>query len=299
MLEFVAAVTQPGTPGFVPPAERHRGVRQRRHAVGRAAHVRPGRLRARPREGARPAAPRVEDATALRGCAGGRREGARSVGREGHRRARDGDPRRNHHRRVRADRVRVDRERKHPRFGRPYTELAYQPMLELLAYLRENGFETYIVSGGGIEFMRPWTERVYGIPPEHVVGSSIATEFGLRPTASPSWSCACRRSTSSTTRPASRSGSRSSSAAARSSRSGTPTATSRCSSGRRRGAAGASWASSTTPMPSANGHMIGSRPVGQLDKALDEANARGWTVGRSMTARLEATSVRLRIAGRN
>ena len=92
---------------------------------------------------------------------------------------------------------------KHPRFGRLYTELAYQPMLELLAYLREHGFTTYIVSGGGIEFMRPWTERVYGIPPEHVVGSSITTEFGLRPTVRPSW-CACRRSTSSTTRPASR-----------------------------------------------------------------------------------------------
>jgi phosphoserine phosphatase len=74
---------------------------------------------------------------------------------------------------------------KHPRFGRPYTELAYQPMLELLAYLREKGFETYIVSGGGIEFMRPWTERVYGIPPEHVIGSSIVTEFRLRPDGKP------------------------------------------------------------------------------------------------------------------
>jgi phosphoglycolate phosphatase-like HAD superfamily hydrolase len=61
---------------------------------------------------------------------------------------------------------------RHPRFRRPYTELVYQPMLELLAYLRANGFKTFIVSGGGIEFMRPWTERVYGIPPEQVVGSS-------------------------------------------------------------------------------------------------------------------------------
>jgi hypothetical protein len=56
------------------------------------------------------------------------------------------------------------------RFQRPYTELIYQPMLELLTYLRANGFKTFIVSGGGIEFMRPWTERVYGIPPEQVVG---------------------------------------------------------------------------------------------------------------------------------
>lgn len=66
-----------------------------------------------------------------------------------------------------------------PKFKRPYTECVYQPMLELLAYLRANGFKTYIVSGGGIEFMRPWTERVYGIPPEQVVGSSIKTEFEM------------------------------------------------------------------------------------------------------------------------
>lgn len=69
---------------------------------------------------------------------------------------------------------------KHPRFNRPYTDLVYQPMLELLTYLRANGFKTYIVSGGGIEFMRPWTEKVYGIPPEQVIGSSIKTKFELR-----------------------------------------------------------------------------------------------------------------------
>jgi hypothetical protein len=68
---------------------------------------------------------------------------------------------------------------KHPRFNRPYTDLVYQPMLELLTYLRDNGFKTYIVSGGGIEFMRPWTEQVYGIPPEQVVGSSIKTKFEI------------------------------------------------------------------------------------------------------------------------
>ncbi len=66
---------------------------------------------------------------------------------------------------------------RHPRFNRLYTELAYQPMLELLEYLRTNGFKTYIVSGGGIEFMRPMTEAVYGIPPEQVIGSSIKTQF--------------------------------------------------------------------------------------------------------------------------
>jgi haloacid dehalogenase-like hydrolase len=68
---------------------------------------------------------------------------------------------------------------KHPRFKRPYTHCVYQPMLELLAYLRANGFKTYIVSGGGIEFMRPWTERVYGVPPEQVVGSSIKTKYEM------------------------------------------------------------------------------------------------------------------------
>jgi phosphoglycolate phosphatase-like HAD superfamily hydrolase len=68
----------------------------------------------------------------------------------------------------------------HPRFHRPYTECVYQPMLELLAYLRANSFKTYIVSGGGIDFMRPWTEKTYGIPPEQVIGSSGKTRFELR-----------------------------------------------------------------------------------------------------------------------
>ena len=58
--------------------------------------------------------------------------------------------------------------------------MVYQPMIELLAYLRANGFKTFIVSGGGIEFMRPWTEKVYGIPPEQVVGSSGKTKFEMR-----------------------------------------------------------------------------------------------------------------------
>ncbi len=68
----------------------------------------------------------------------------------------------------------------HPKTGRLYTEMTYQPMLEVLAYLRANGFKTFIVSGGGIEFMRPWTEQVYGIPPEQVVGSSVKTRFEMR-----------------------------------------------------------------------------------------------------------------------
>ena len=69
---------------------------------------------------------------------------------------------------------------KHPKTGRLYTEMVYQPMLELLDYLRAEGFKTFIVSGGGIEFMRPWTEHVYGIPPEQVIGSSIKTKYEIR-----------------------------------------------------------------------------------------------------------------------
>ena len=69
---------------------------------------------------------------------------------------------------------------RHPKTGRAFTDMVYQPMLELLAYLRANGYKTFIVSGGGIEFMRPWTEKVYGIPPEQVVGSTGDLKFELR-----------------------------------------------------------------------------------------------------------------------
>jgi phosphoserine phosphatase len=69
---------------------------------------------------------------------------------------------------------------KHPKYKQPYTACVYKPMLEVLAYLRANGFKNFIVSGGGIEFMRPWAEQVYGIPPEQVIGSSIKTKFEMR-----------------------------------------------------------------------------------------------------------------------
>ncbi|MFM9033063.1 MAG: HAD family hydrolase [Mycobacterium sp.] len=71
---------------------------------------------------------------------------------------------------------------KHPRFGRAYDQLTYQPMQELLGYLRANGFKTFIVSGGGADFMRAWSERVYGIPPEQVVGSTARVTYELRDT---------------------------------------------------------------------------------------------------------------------
>jgi len=69
---------------------------------------------------------------------------------------------------------------RHPTTGRRHTEMVFQPMLELLDYLRANGFKTFVVSGGGIEFMRPWVETVYGIPPEQIVGSSIKTQYEVR-----------------------------------------------------------------------------------------------------------------------
>jgi phosphoserine phosphatase len=69
---------------------------------------------------------------------------------------------------------------KHPVTKRPYTEMVYKPMLELLTYLRAKGFKTFIVSGGGIDFMRPWAEKTYGIPPEQVIGSSVKTKFELQ-----------------------------------------------------------------------------------------------------------------------
>ena len=118
------------------------------------------------------------------------------------------------------------------RFKRPYTELVYQPMLELLAYLRANGFKTFIVSGGGIEFMRPWAERVYGIPPEQVVGSSIKTKFEMRDGDADAVPAAGDQFHRRQGRQAGRHQS-SISAAGRSPRSAIPTATSKCCNGRR------------------------------------------------------------------
>ncbi|WP_368911842.1 HAD family hydrolase [Taklimakanibacter deserti] len=74
---------------------------------------------------------------------------------------------------------------RHPRFDKAYTDLVYKPMLELLGFLRSKGFKTFIVSGGGIEFMRPWTEKTYGIPPEQVVGSSGVVKFEMGPDGKP------------------------------------------------------------------------------------------------------------------
>lgn len=71
------------------------------------------------------------------------------------------------------------RKAQHPRFKRPYTDCVYQPMLELLSYLRQHGFKTYIVSGGGVELMRSFSQRTYGIAPEQVIGSSCKLRFEM------------------------------------------------------------------------------------------------------------------------
>ena len=92
---------------------------------------------------------------------------------------------------------------RHPKTKRLYTEMVYQPMLELLTYLRANGFKTFIVSGGGVEFMRPWAEQVYGIPPEQVIGSRAKVKYELHRRQARA-AAPCRDRLTSTTRPGSR-----------------------------------------------------------------------------------------------
>jgi len=162
---------------------------------------------------------------------------------------------------------------RHPKFKRPYTDLSYQPMIELLGYLRGNGFKTYIVSGGGVEFMRPWTERVYGVPPEQSWAPRSRPSFRCA-TASRSFSV-CRRRISSMTGPASRSVSMSSSGPGRSRHSAIPTATSKCCNGRRCPAASALASWSITPMRNANMPTTATHP--------SVASTRLWMPRRSIT----------------
>ena len=166
---------------------------------------------------------------------------------------------------------------KHPVTKRPYTEMVYQPMLELLAYLRANGFKTFIVSGGGIEFMRPWVEKVYGIPPEQVIGSSIKTKFEMRDgkpvlVRLPEVNFIDDKAGKPVginahigRRPI----------AAFGNSDGDLQMLQWTTAGKR---AALRRSSCTTPMPSANGPTTAQSHIGRLDKALDEAQARGWTV---------------------
>ena len=169
---------------------------------------------------------------------------------------------------------------RHPRFNRPYTDLVYQPMLELLAYLRANGFKTFIVSGGGIEFMRPWTEKTYGIPPEQVVGSSAVTKYQMRANDRPVLLQRAQGRVRRRQGPASRKASTASSGGVPSSRSEIPTATRRCWNGPPPGAAPASWASCTTPTPCANGPMTATR---RSDGSTRPGTRRSDAAGRSST----------------
>ena len=166
---------------------------------------------------------------------------------------------------------------KHPKTKRPYTEMVYQPMLELLAYLRANGFKTFIVSGGGIEFMRPWTEKVYGIPPEQVVGSSIKTKFEMRDgkpvlVRLPEVELHRRQGRQARRHPAAHRpppdrGLRQLRRRPADARSGRPPA-----------AARASASSSTTPTPSANGPTTASPPSASSTRRSTRRKAKGWTV---------------------
>ena len=177
IVEFVEAVTTEGGADFVPPEDRiatfdQDGTLWVEHPLYGQAHVRP-----RPGGRAGPRAPRVEGPGAVQGGAHRRPRGDGQVQRAGlgahHRR----HPRRHDQRAFQEIVEAWLAKAKDPRFKRPYTELVYQPMLEVMDYLRANGFRTYIVTGGGQEFVRVYSEQVYGVPVEQVVGSSIATKY--------------------------------------------------------------------------------------------------------------------------
>ena len=160
IVDFVARVTTQGGAGLRPAGRAHRHLRQRRHALGRAADLLPVRVRARPRQGAGAAASRVEGRAAVQGRARGRsRQALAATGEKGMLELVAATHAGMTTRRVRKTVARLARDRAAPAFERPYTDLVYQPMLELLGYLRANGFKTFIVSGGGVEFMRPWPRR--------------------------------------------------------------------------------------------------------------------------------------------
>jgi hypothetical protein len=180
LVAFVAEVTKPGAPGFVPPAERiavfdNDGTLWCEQPM----YVQLAFVLDRVKELA-PAHPEWKEREPFRSALNGDLHALAASGEKGLLELVAAT-----HAGTTSDEFAAIVERwlaqaRHPKLGRPYTEAVYQPMLELLAWLRANDFETFIVSGGGIEFMRPWTERVYGVPPEQVVGSSIRTKYELR-----------------------------------------------------------------------------------------------------------------------
>jgi phosphoglycolate phosphatase-like HAD superfamily hydrolase len=168
---------------------------------------------------------------------------------------------------------------RHPRFKRLYIDLVYQPMIELLGHLRANGFKTYIVSGGGIEFMRPWTEKVYGIPPEQVVGSSGVVKFEMGADGKPVLT-KLPKIEFVDDGPGKPVGINASSAVIPSSLSAIRTVTSRCWNGPQPAVAHASWASCIIPMPCANMPTTGIPKSANSTRRLTKASR---STGRSST----------------
>lgn len=180
ILDFVAAVTREGSPDFVPPAERiatfdNDGTLWVEHPMYTQLAFALDRVKA-----LAPQHPEWKDTQPFKAALEGDMKTLAETGEHGLMAllmATHPGMTTNEFQKIVADWIATARD---PRFNRPYTELAYLPMIELLGFLRASGFKTFIVSGGGIEFMRPWTERVYGVPPEQVVGSSIKTKFQMR-----------------------------------------------------------------------------------------------------------------------
>jgi hypothetical protein len=180
ILDFVAAVTREGSPDFVPPAERiatfdNDGTLWVEHPMYTQLVFVLDRVKA-----LAPQHPEWKDTQPFKAALEGDMKTLAASGEHGLLElvmATHPGMTANEFQKIVVDWIATAR---HPRFKRLYTDLAYLPMLELLAYLRANAFKTFIVSGGGIEFMRPWTESVYGVPPEQVVGSSIKTKFQMR-----------------------------------------------------------------------------------------------------------------------
>ena len=181
IVDFVAKVTKEGSPDFVPPAERIATFDNDGTLWAEQPMYFQFALCARPGEGAGAAASGVEGQGAVRLAAQRRRERRLAGRREGDGGDHHGHARRHDHRGIREDRYGLDRDARSIRkFKRPYTECVYQPMVELLAYLRANGFKTFIVSGGGIEFMRPGRRRSTAFRPSRSSAAAIKTKFEMR-----------------------------------------------------------------------------------------------------------------------
>jgi phosphoserine phosphatase len=180
ILDFVAAVTRQGSPDFVPPVERiatfdNDGTLWVEHPMYTQLAFALDRVKA-----LAPEHPEWKDAQPFKAVLEGDMKTLAASGERGLLvlvMATHAGMSTNDFEKIVLDWIATAR---HPRFKRPYIDLIYLPMIELLGFLRANGFKTFIVSGGGIEFMRPWTERVYGVPSDQVVGSSIKTRFEMR-----------------------------------------------------------------------------------------------------------------------